>query len=137
MLDNLTSKLSGIVKGILGKYRLSDSNIKDVLKKFRKILLEADVSWDVVKLIISNVKKKLIDLEISRKISPGDIFLKVLNDEIINILGGKNLNNNNFLDSHDGLNIILFVGLQGVGKTTNLVKVSRYIEQVKKKKNVY
>ena len=74
MLENLSSKLGHIINNVMGKYRLSESNIKDILKKFRKSLLEADVSWNVVKHIISNIKVKLLSLEINKKISPYNIF---------------------------------------------------------------
>lgn len=133
MLENLTSKLGSIVNGFIGKYKLSDSNIKDVLKNFRKSLLDADVSWHVVKAIVNNVRTKLVDLEISRKISPGNILLKVVNEEFINLMGG-NINDKFTLYKNNSLNVILLVGLQGVGKTTSVVKLAKWIEKKYKKK---
>jgi len=134
MFENLISKLSTIVNSFVGKYKLSDSNIKDILKKFRKSLLDADVSWNVVKSIINNVRNKVIDLEISRQISPGNMVLKVINDEFMNIMNASSNKNFN-LCKNTGLNIILLVGLQGVGKTTSVVKLAKWIEKKHKKKS--
>ena len=133
MLENLTSSLGRIINNVMGKYRLNDSNIKDILKKFRKSLLEADVSWSVVKSVIASIRDKLIGMEISRKISPGNMFLKVVNDEFINILGGKDLNVKYSLVKNKELHIVLLVGLQGVGKTTSVVKLAKWIEKKDKK----
>jgi len=134
MLENLTSRLGRIINNVIGKYKLSESNIKDILKKFRKSLLEADVSWDVVKCIVGNIRTKLLDTDISRKISPGNMFLKIVNDEFIDILGGKSLNTDFIFKKKNGLDVILLAGLQGVGKTTSVVKLAKYIK-IKEKKS--
>jgi len=133
MLENLSSKLGSIISNVKGKYRLSESNIKDILKKFRKSLLEADVAWNVVKHIVNNIKIKLLQMEINKKISPGNIFLKVVNDEFIEILGGKTNNTNFIISESNGLKTILLLGLQGVGKTTSVVKIANYLKKKKKK----
>ena len=133
MLKNLSSKLGYIINNVIGKYRLSETNINDILKKFRKSLLEADVSWNVVKHIINNIKIKLLRIEIDKKISPGNIFLKIVHDEFIDILGGKSTNANLNFSASKGLNTILLVGLQGVGKTTSVVKIANYLKSKKKK----
>ncbi len=128
MLENLTSKLGLVVSNILGKYKLSESNIKDILKKFRKSLLEADVSWDVIKCILNNIRSKLIGVEISRKISPGNMFLKIVKGEFVNILGGSSLNSKFSIIKKNSLDVILIAGLQGVGKTTTVVKLGKWIK---------
>ena len=129
MLENLTSKLGRIISDTLTKYKLSDSNIKDILKKIRRSLLEADVSWDVVKCILNNIRSKLIGIEISRKISPGKMFLKIVNNEFINILGGSSLNLKYGINKKHKLDTILMVGLQGVGKTTTVIKLAKWIKR--------
>ncbi|HFL8824132.1 MAG TPA: signal recognition particle protein [Candidatus Azoamicus sp. OHIO1] len=134
MLEALTLKLSKILLNISGKYKLSDSNLKDVLKDVRKSLIEADVSWEVVKFFINNVKDKAIGMEVINKISPSNIFIKIVYDELINLLIKKDpveFISNSYSVVKPA--VILLIGLQGVGKTTTVVKLARWIKLSMKK----
>jgi len=136
MLKSLTEKIGSIINGITGKYKLSESNIKDILKKIRKSLLNADVSWDVVKVFINNIRQKIIGMEITRKVSPSNLFIKIVYDELISILGGDY---KSILNKHSSLlkpNVILLVGLQGVGKTSTTVKLAYWLQNIKQQKVV-
>lgn len=131
MLENLTLKLSKIFSSLTGKYRLSDSNIKDILRDIRKALIDADVSWEVVKLFLNNVRDKVIGMEITNKISPGEMFTKVVYDELVSIFVSKDpkefVKNSLYYKKPS---VLLLVGLQGVGKTTVTIKLAKWIKDV-------
>lgn len=130
MFENLTDRLSGALRNITGKARLSDDNIQDALREVRKALLEADVALPVVKDFVESVRKRAIGQEVSRSLSPGQQFVKIVQDELIAVMGAAN----------EGLNlavrppaIILMAGLQGAGKTTSVAKLARYLKTRMKK----
>lgn len=130
MFENLTDRLSGTLRNITGKSRLSDDNIQDALREVRKALLEADVALPVVKDFVESVRKRAIGQEVSRSLSPGQQFVKIVQDELIAVMGEVN----------EGLNlavkppaIILMAGLQGAGKTTSVAKLAKYIKTRLKK----
>lgn len=128
MLENLTNRIGNILRIVSGKYKISDSDIKTLLKDFRKTLLDADVSWSVVKHITEGIRNKLLDIEITRKVSPKDIFVKIVIDEFLTILNLNSISNYDDLFNKKGFNTILFAGLHGVGKTTSLVKLANLIK---------
>jgi signal recognition particle subunit SRP54 len=130
MFENLTDRLSGTLRNITGKARLTDENIQDALREVRKALLEADVALPVVKDFVENVRKRAIGQEVSRSLSPGQQFVKIVQDELIAVMGATS----------EGLNlavkppaIILMAGLQGAGKTTSAAKLAKYIKARLKK----
>lgn len=130
MFENLTDRLSGALRNITGKARLSDDNIQDALREVRKALLEADVALPVVKDFVESIRKRAIGQEVSRSLSPGQQFVKIVQDELIAVMGSAN----------EGLNlavrppaIILMAGLQGAGKTTSVAKLARYLKTRMKK----
>lgn len=130
MFENLTDRLSGTLRNITGKARLSDDNIQDALREVRKALLEADVALPVVKDFVESIRKRAIGQEVSRSLSPGQQFVKIVQDELIAVMGSAN----------EGLNlavrppaIILMAGLQGAGKTTSVAKLARYLKTRMKK----
>ncbi len=128
MLENLTNKIGSILKIVSGKHKIGESDIKNFLKDFRKTLLDADVSWVVVKHLIDGIRSKLLDVEITRKISPKDMFVKIVIDEFLRILNSNNVINYDDLFNNKGLSTILFAGLHGVGKTTSLIKLANLIK---------
>lgn len=130
MLKSLTSKFTSLIRNFVDKYKITDSELESIIKKIRKILLDSDVSLNVVKHVTSNIKNKLVGLEISKKISPGQLVIKTLYDEFTNIM--SNCESVKFKFNLNDLNIVMFVGLQGVGKTTN---ISKFASWVKKKYN--
>lgn len=129
MLENLTSKIGSILDKISGKSRISEYDIKNILRDFRKTLLDSDVSWSVVKSLLEKIKEKLVNVEITKKISPKDIFMKIVVDEFLEIFKNSKIDNyDNLFSKNIGLSTILFFGLQGVGKTTNLIKLANLIK---------
>ncbi|WP_343189328.1 signal recognition particle receptor subunit alpha [Buchnera aphidicola] len=131
MFNNLTKKISVIIKKIYDQGRLTKKNIKYSLRELRKSLLEADVALLVIKKFTKNIKKKVIGKKINQHLTPGQEFIKIVKKELIKILGKKNkkikLNKNK-------LTKILIIGLQGSGKTTNLIKLGKLFKKKNKKK---
>jgi len=131
MFENLTNKLENIFSKLKNAPSLTEEEVDSGLKEIRLALLEADVALSVTKEFISNVKPKAIGQEIIKSTSPGQMIVKIVYDELVNILGSKN----------EELNFkavppvsILLVGLQGSGKTTSAAKLAKNIEKNFKKK---
>jgi len=131
MFENLTNKLENIFSKLKSAPSLTEKQVEIGLKEIRLALLEADVALPVVKEFISNVKPKAIGQEIIKSTSPGQMIVKVVYDELVNILGTQN----------EELNFkavppvsLLLVGLQGSGKTTSAAKLAKIIEKNQKKK---
>ena len=131
MFENLTNKLEGIFSKLKGAPSLTEDQVNSGLKEIRLALLEADVALPVTKKFISNVKPKAVGQKIIKSTSAGQMIVKIVYDELVNILGSKN----------EELNFkavppvsILLVGLQGSGKTTSAAKLAKIIEKNHKKK---
>ena len=130
MFDNLTDRLSRTIKTLRGQGRLSEDNIKDALRDVRMALLEADVALPVVKEFIDRVRERASGQEVLKSLSPGQVLVKVVNDELVHTMG----------EASDGLNlnvqppaVILMAGLQGSGKTTSTAKLARMLRERDKK----
>jgi signal recognition particle subunit SRP54 len=131
MLDNLTQRLSQVVKSLRGQARLSEDNIQEAMREVRLALLEADVALPVVKDFVARVKEKAVGQEVVGSLSPGQALVGVVHDELKALMGG----------THTGLNlatqppaVILMAGLQGAGKTTTTGKLGKLlVERMKKK----
>ena len=131
MFENLTNKFEEIFSSLQKAPSLDEKQVDEGLREIRLALLEADVSLEVVKEFINRVKPKALGQEIIRSTSPGQMVVKVVNDELISFLGDKN--------SDIELNAVppvpvMLVGLQGSGKTTTTAKLARFLEANKKKK---
>ena len=131
MFENLTNKLEGILSKLKKAPSLNETQVETGLKEIREALLAADVSLPVVKKFIEEIKPKAIGQEIIRSTSPGQMLVKIVYDQLVEVLGGKG----------EELNLkavppasILLVGLQGSGKTTTAVKLAKNIEKNYKKK---
>ncbi|MCW5619407.1 MAG: signal recognition particle receptor subunit alpha, partial [Nitrosomonas sp.] len=131
MFENLTGRLSGIIKTLKGEARLSESNIQQALREVRLALLEADVALPVVKEFIARVKEKAIGHDVLNSLTPGQALIGVVHQELIAIMGGEK----------EDLNlatmppaVILMAGLQGAGKTTSSGKLAKWLMDQKKKK---
>ncbi|THF63617.1 signal recognition particle protein [Pseudothauera nasutitermitis] len=131
MLDNLTQRLSKVVKTLRGQARLTEDNIQDALREVRMALLEADVALPVVKDFIARVREKAVGQEVVGSLSPGQALVGVVHDELKALMGG----------SHAGLDlaaqppaVILMAGLQGAGKTTTTGKLGKLLAERMKKK---
>lgn len=131
MFNNLTNRLSGVIKSIRGEARLTEENIQVVLREVRMALLEADVALPVVKDFISHVKDKAIGQEVIGSLSPGQALIGVVHQELISIMGKENVEIN--LATVPPA-VILMAGLQGSGKTTSSAKLARWLIERKKKK---
>ena len=131
MFENLTGKLESIFSKLKKAPSLNEGQVENGLKEIRQALLAADVSLPVVKEFIKNIKPKAIGKEIIRSTSPGQMLVKVVYDELVNVLGRKSEEIN--LKASPPASILL-VGLQGSGKTTTATKLARNIEKNYKKK---
>ncbi len=131
MFENLTNKFEGILDKFRKSPSLDEGQVDDGLRLIRQALLEADVSLDVVKEFINNVKPKVLGKEILRSTAPGQMVVKIVYDELVNFLGDKNQEIN--LKSNPPISIMM-VGLQGSGKTTSTAKLSKFLEKNNKKK---
>lgn len=131
MLDNLTQRLSKVVKTLRGQARLTEENIQEALREVRMALLEADVALPVVKDFIARVKEKAVGQEVIGSLTPGQALIGVVHDELVALMGGQG----------EGLKlearppvVILMAGLQGAGKTTTVGKLAKWLKEEKKKK---
>ena len=131
MFENLTNKLENIFSKLKSAPSLTEEQVDSGLKEIRLALLEADVALPVTKEFISNVKPKAIGQEIIKSTSPGQMIVKIVYDELVNILGSKNEELN--FKAVPPISLLL-VGLQGSGKTTSAAKLAKNIEKNNKKK---
>lgn len=131
MFDNLTSRLSVVIKTLRGEARLTEANIQDALREVRMALLEADVALPVVKEFIARVKEKAVGKEVMGSLSPGQALVGVVHQELIAIMGGEKADIN--LATVPPA-VILMAGLQGAGKTTSSGKLAKWLMEQKKKK---
>ena len=131
MFDNLTHRLSGVIKTLRGQARLTEANIQDALREVRMALLEADVALPVVKDFIAHVKERAQGQEVLASLTPGQAVIGIVHQEMARLMGGQNAALN-FATQPPA--VILMAGLQGAGKTTTSAKLAKYLrEQMKKK----
>ena len=131
MFGTLNEKLEKIVKSIAGRATISEDDLDITLREIRIALLEADVALSVVKDFIDNVKSNIVGKEVLKSIKPDQMIIKLVQEELIKILG---LNNEPLNIAKTGITKILFCGLQGSGKTTTIAKVANFIKKDSKKK---
>ena len=131
MFGTLNEKLEKIVKSIAGRATISEDDLDITLREIRIALLEADVALSVVKDFIENIKSNIIGQEVLKSIKPDQMIIKLVQEELIKILG---LNNEPLNIAKTGITKILFCGLQGSGKTTTIAKVANFIKKDSKKK---
>jgi signal recognition particle subunit SRP54 len=126
MLENLSDKLDLIFKKLRGQGVMTEDNIKDALREVRLVLLEADVNFKVVKEFIEKVRERSIGSQVLQSLSPGQQVIKIVNDELVALMGGDE---DNSLDLAAKPPVaIMLVGLQGSGKTTTCGKLARYLK---------
>ncbi len=130
MFDNLSDRLSKTVKKLRGQARLTEDNIKDALRDVRMALLEADVALPVVRSFIDKVKARAVGQEVVGSLSPGQALIKVVNDELVELMGKENES----LDlKAQPPAVVLLAGLQGAGKTTTAGKLAKLLKDREKK----
>jgi len=130
MFENLGDRLTNVVNKIKGYGKITEDNISDITRELRLALLEADVNYQVVKTFISNVKEKALGEEVSKSLKPGELFIKIVKDELVELLGGDKKE----LTMKENPNILMLVGLQGSGKTTTIGKLSLLLRKKYHKK---
>ena len=131
MFENLTEKITGIFDKLKGKGIIDETSLNEALREIRIALLESDVSIQVAKDFIEKVRTKALGKEIVKSVSPSQMVVKIVNDELTDLLGSESYEVN--LKSKPPA-IILMVGLQGSGKTTTSAKLAKWIEKNKSKK---
>jgi len=130
MLDNLTNRLSRVIKTLRGEARLTESNVAEALREVRMALLEADVAVPVVKDFIAAVKQKAMGEEVIGSLTPGQALVGVVQRELAQLMGGENAALNLAVSPPA---VILMAGLQGSGKTTTSGKLAKFLAEQKKK----
>lgn len=130
MLENLTTRLSSVIKNLRGQAKLTENNIQDALREVRMALLEADVALPVVKDFIQEVKQRAIGTEVLSSLSPGQAFIGVVHSELTRLMGNE-ASELNLATTPPA--VILMAGLQGSGKTTSSGKLALMLKQSKKK----
>jgi signal recognition particle subunit SRP54 len=131
MFNSLSERLGQTLKQITGQATLTEDNIKSSLREVRMALLEADVALPVVKTFIDSVRDRAVGQEVSQALNPGQQFLKIVQGELIQVMGEQNEK----LDlKTQPPAIVLMAGLQGAGKTTTVAKLARFLQEREKKK---
>lgn len=130
MFENLSDRLQGVMHKIKGYGKITEDNINEMMREIRLSLLEADVNYKVVKEFTNNVKTKALGTDVNSKLSPGEEFVKIVKDELTELLGGDSVP----LTTDKNPTITMLVGLQGSGKTTTIGKLSNFLRKNYKKK---
>jgi len=125
MFENLSDKIMTSLKKVRGQNKISEANVEEVIKEIRMSLLEADVNFKVVKSFIDKVKAKALGQDVLSNVNPGQQFVKIVHDELVDVLGGGAVD----INVRENPSVIFLVGLQGAGKTTTSAKLSLYIRQ--------
>ena len=130
MFENLSDRLQNVVHKIKGYGRITEENISEMMREIRLSLLEADVNYKVVKEFTNKVKEKALGSDVNKKLSPGEEFVRIVRDELIELLGGDSVP----LKTSKNPTITMLVGLQGSGKTTTIGKLANFLRKNYKKK---
>lgn len=132
MFDALTDRLGGIFDGLTGRGALSEKDVSAALREIRVALLEADVALPVVKDFIGKVKSKAVGEDVIRSVKPGQQVVKIVHDELIEMLGGEAVDTSLRVDSPPA--VVMMAGLQGSGKTTTTGKLAKRLSEKDRKK---
>lgn len=125
MLGALTTKLQGVFSKLSGKTRLTEENITEAVNEVRLALLEADAGYAVAKALVVKVKEKVLGEEVIKSLTPGQLFKKIVHDELVLLMGGQEEN----LLLSGSPSVIMLAGLQGSGKTTHSAKLAKYLKK--------
>lgn len=130
MFSNLSDRLSESLKKISGRGRLTEDNIKETLREVRMALLEADVALPVVREFVKSVKERAVGEDVGKSLTPGQVFVKIVQNELEKAMGEKNEDLN--LAAQPPA-VVMMAGLQGAGKTTSVGKLAKFLKEKKKK----
>ena len=130
MFESLGDRLQNALHKIKGYGKITEDNISDMMREIRLALLEADVNYQVVKEFTNTVKEKALGEEVQKSIKPGELFVKIVKDELTELLGGESAP----LNMKGNPAILMLVGLQGSGKTTTIGKLANFLRKKHAKK---
>ena len=130
MFQNLSDKILASLKKVRGGQKISEANIEEVIKEIRMSLLDADVNFKVVKRFIDEVKTKSLGQKVIENVNPGQMFVKIVHEELVRTLGAEAIE----LNLAEKPTVLFLVGLQGAGKTTSAAKLALYLRTKKEKK---
>ena len=130
MFEYMGDRISKAIKNIRGMGKITEENIADAMREIRMALLEADVNYQVVKEFVADVKEKALNAEVEKSLKPDELFLKIVKDELVALLGGDYVS----LEVDKKPTILMLVGLQGSGKTTTAGKLANYLRKKHAKK---
>ena len=130
MFEYMGDRISRAIKNIRGMGTISEENISDAMREIRLALLEADVNYQVVKEFVNHVKEKALGLDVSKSLKPDELFIKLVKDELVELLGGEY----EALKVNSGTTVLMLCGLQGSGKTTTAGKLANYLRKKYHKK---
>ena len=133
MFENLSERLQKVVSNIKSRGVINEDNISEISREIRLCLLEADVNVKIVREFIDKVKEKALGEEVRKSIKPGDMFVKILKDELVDLLGGDAAP----LELTKNPTIVMIVGLQGGGKTTTIGKIGNMVRKKHHKKPIF
>jgi signal recognition particle subunit SRP54 len=125
MFESLSDRFDGIFTRLRNRGRLTEADVDEVLREIRVALLEADVNFVVVREMVKRIKERTVGIELSKSLTPGQQVIKIVHDELINILGGESLK---ITFAPKPPTVILLAGLQGSGKTTTAAKLARWFK---------
>src|SRR5487761_310170 len=131
MFDSLADRLNGILDRLTRRGALSESDVETALREVRRALIEADVALDVARSFTDEVKKRAVGVEVIKSVTPGQMVVKIVHDQLIETLGssGQPIDLN-----APAPVVIMLVGLQGSGKTTTAAKIAKRLTEVQKRK---
>ncbi len=124
MFESLTEKFNSVFRSLAGRGRITEANVSDAMNQVRKALLEADVSYHVVKKFCKDVTEAALGAEVIKSLHPGQVMIKIVNDELTRLMGPVD---SNIYFVSPGPTIIMLAGLQGCGKTTTAAKLGKYL----------
>lgn len=130
MFDSLSDKMERAFKVLKGQGKITEINVAETLKEVRRALLDADVSFKIAKQFTDNVKEKTLGANVLTAVSPGQMMVKIVHDELTQLMGSKAVD----INLKDSPSIILMSGLQGCGKTTHSAKLANFLKNKKSKK---
>lgn len=124
--EGLADRLQGTIKKITGKGKVSEQDVKEMTREVRLALLEADVNFKVVKQLIARIKERAVGQEVMESLTPGQQVIKVVKDELTNLMGGEQ---SKIAVADRSPTVIMMVGLQGAGKTTTTGKLANHLRK--------
>ena len=130
MFDQLSEKLTGSLRKVRGRGRLNENNIRDTLDEVKRALLEADVNFRVVKSFLRTVQARAMGEEVQASLTPGQQFIKIVNEELTEMMGGENVD---LSPSETPPLVTMMVGLQGSGKTSSVGKLALHCKKKRRK----